>query len=83
MRESKKVRFIYAGNGGTAVRVYGGKPAFHAHLIEYGHIIRNEKDGAELGFAPGRHVFEEARTEFDGKFTEDIEKFLDELVNKL
>lgn len=91
--------YKYSGNGGTSIRVYSGKPAYHAHLIEYGHrLIQNHKiinvdgryitvkgrnEGKEIGFVPGLYVFEEARNEFKEEFYSDIEKFLDEVAKEL
>lgn len=74
--------YTYRGNGGTSIRVYGGKPAHHAHLIEYGHIIKN-KAGEEVGFAPGYHVFQEAADEFQPEFYSDTQKFIDEMADEL
>lgn len=74
--------YTYNGNGGTSIRVYGGKPAHHAHLIEYGHIIRN-KSGEEVGFAPGYHVFQEAADEFQPEFYSDTQKFIDKMADEL
>lgn len=74
--------YKYSGNGGTSIRVYSGKPAYHAHLIEYGHIIKN-KSGEEVGFAPGYHVFQEAADEFQPEFYNDVQKFIDEMADEL
>lgn len=74
--------YIYGGNGGISVRTYGGKPAFHAHLLEYGHR-QVTHDGQEVGFVPGYHIFEESKTEFEPIFNKDIEKFLEKAVAKL
>lgn len=74
--------YKYSGNGGTSIRVYSGKPAYHAHLIEYGHVIRN-KSGEEVGFAPGYHVFQEAADEFQPEFYSDTQKFIDEMADEL
>lgn len=74
--------YKYSGNGGTSIRVYSGKPAYHAHLIEYGHIIKN-KSGEEVGFAPGYHVFQEAADEFQPEFYSDTQKFIDKMADEL
>lgn len=70
-------------NKETAVRVFAGKPAFHAHLLEYGHIIRNEENGAELGFAPGYHIFEESAKEFEAPFFQSVNQFIDEVAKTI
>ena len=75
--------YQYSGNNGLSVRVYGGKPSHHAHLIEYGHVIRKQEGGPELGFVPGLHVFEEAREEFTPIFAKDVEDFIDEMTENL
>lgn len=88
--------YQYSGNGGTAVRVYGGKPAYHAHLLEYGHrlvqkgkvicingkyiTVKKKGEKKEIGFVPGLHVFEESRNEFKETFYQDIESFLNGIV---
>ena len=75
--------YKYRGNGGTSIRVYAGKPAYHAHLLEYGHVIRKEKGGEELGFVPGLHIFAESGEEFAPEFEKDTEKFIDEMTEIL
>lgn len=70
-------------NKETAVRVFAGKPAFHAHLLEYGHIIKREKDDAELGFVPGHHVFEESAKEFKEPFFQAANQFIDEVAKTI
>lgn len=77
---------VFIGNDGeTVVRVYNASP--HAHLIEDGHIVRNEPNGPEIGFAPGKRVLEKGMNEFDnsGLSGEMISDWLDELLeqNKL
>lgn len=68
--------YVYRGNGATATRVYSSAP--HGHLIENGHR-QVTKDGEELGFVPGKHVFEEAGKAFEGEYNEDVDDFLDDL----
>ena len=29
--------YKYSGNGADSIRVYSGRPAYHGHLVEYGH----------------------------------------------
>ncbi|MBO7747356.1 HK97 gp10 family phage protein [Paenibacillus sp. MWE-103] len=63
----------------TVVRVYGSSP--HAHLIEYGH--RNvTKSGEEVGFTPGKRVFEKTRKAFEQEFVDDCDAFIDEMLEK-
>ena len=61
----------------NSVRVYGGSP--HAHLIEYGHR-KVTKDGKEVGYVEGKHVFEKSKNEFESEFNKDCEKFIDDVV---
>lgn len=63
----------------TSIRVYGSSP--HSHLIEYGHR-QVTKDGKEVGFVKGQHVFEKARKEFQPTFISDVNDFIDELLDK-
>jgi len=71
--------YIYSGNGGNSIRIYSNAP--HAHLIENGHRIVN-KSGAEKGFKPGLHIFEDSRKEFESQFYNDIENFIDDVIGK-
>lgn len=73
--------YTFKGNGGLAIRVYGGKPAYHIHLLEYGHKQVTE-DGKEVGFVKGEHFFEEAAKEFEGTHYSDVQKFLDSTLEK-
>lgn len=62
-----------------AVRVYNSSP--HAHLLEYGHRMVT-KSGKEVGFVRGNPITEKESKKFENKFTKDIEKFVDELLNE-
>jgi len=73
--------YTFKGNGGLSIRVYGGSPAHHIHLLEYGHR-QITKDGKEVGFIQGNHFFEEAAKEFPNKYYADVQKFLDETLDK-
>jgi hypothetical protein len=73
--------YTFKGNGGLSIRVYGGKPAYHIHLLEYGHKLVS-KDGKELGFVKGQHFFEEAANKFPETHYKDVQKFLDETLDK-
>lgn len=81
----KRGKVFIGDNGARVVRVYNSSP--HAHLIEDGHIIRNESDGSVLGFARGKRVLEKGMGEFDssGVAGEMIADWMDELLeqNKL
>lgn len=73
--------YTFKGNGGQSIRVYGGKPAYHIHLLEYGHR-KVSKDGEELGFVKGAHFFEDAAKEFPETHYKDLQAFLDETLDK-
>lgn len=70
---------VYDFKGNLSVRTYSAAP--HAHLIEFGHIIKT-RNGKEKGFKPGYHVFEKAAKEFEDEFVEDTELFIDDLLNE-
>lgn len=59
------------------VRVYNNMP--HAHLIEYGHIIK-DKTGKEHGFKKGDRILEEARAEFQDEFVKNADGLIDEII---
>lgn len=59
------------------VRVYNSQP--HAHLIEYGHVIKG-KNGVEHGFKEGYHIMEESEREFRDKFIKATDGFIDEVI---
>ena len=60
-----------------SIRVYSGSPAFHGHLIEYGHRTKNG------GMTRAYHVFKTSADEFQSKYEKDCEKFVDEITSKL
>lgn len=55
----------------------------HAHLIEYGHVVKNKKGGPELGFAPGQHILQTSLDELDREWDSDLEKWFGNLVKEL
>ena len=73
--------YIYSGNGGLSVRVYGAAP--HAHLVEQGHNIKNKKDGAILGRTRAFYVLDKSAREFESEFQKDINDFIDEVAGEL
>jgi len=62
-----------------SIRVYNSSP--HAHLIEYGHRIV-DKNGIEKGFKKGEFVLEEVTKEFENSYYNDVENFIDDLLDK-
>lgn len=79
-RKSIKRGKVYAYRGAQAIRVYSSAP--HAHLIENGHRMVTH-DGREVGFVPGKHVFEKAGKAFEPVFVKDIDQFLEGFFKKL
>lgn len=55
----------------------------HAHLIEYGHVIKNRKDGPELGFIPGKHMLQTSFDEMNSQWEGDLRKWFDDLIKEL
>ena len=79
-RKSIKRGKVYDYQGTHAIRVYSNAP--HAHLIEAGHRMVAH-NGREVGFVPGKHVFEKAGNAFEPVFVKDIDQFLEESLEKL
>lgn len=71
--------YLYQGNRAWSIRVYSGAP--HAHLIEKGHR-QVTKDGKEVGFVQGKHVFEDSEKQFTNEYFNDVQNFLDDLLDK-
>lgn len=72
--------YKYYVDGSMAIRVYAGKPAYHAHLIDRGHRIV-DKNGKEHGFKKGVHFFEAGAKEYEEQYYKDTEDFIDDLLN--
>lgn len=70
---------VYKYDGDFAVRAYSGHPL--THLLNNGHRIVTP-DGEEKGFVLGYHFMEDAENGFKGDFYEDIDSFLDDLLDK-
>lgn len=70
----------YYYNSNLSIRAYSTAP--HAHLIEKGHR-QVTKDGKEVGWVDGQHIFEDSQKEFENEYFEDNEKFVEELVKTL
>ena len=79
-RKSIKRGKVYDYLGAQAIRVYSNAP--HAHLIENGHRMVT-RDGREVGFVPGKHVFEKAGKAFEPVFVKDIDQLLEESLEKI
>lgn len=68
---------VYRYNGFLSCRSFNNSP--HAHLIEYGHLQKT-KNG-EI-FVPGKHVLEETSKDFEDQYYEDVEKFVDQMMEE-
>lgn len=73
--------YTFKSNGGLSIRVYGGNPGYHIHLLEYGHR-QVTKDGKEVGFVKGKKFFEKAAKQFESVHYDDVQKFLDAALEK-
>ena len=71
--------YRYSGTGDLAIRAYSGAP--HGHLIEDGHR-QVTKDGREVGFVRGKHVFKDAAKQFEPTHYENTQKFIDDVLEK-
>lgn len=69
--------YKYSGNGADAIRVYAGKPAYHGHLVEYGHKTPNG------GRTKAYHIFKTAADDFESTYETDSEKFADKIAEPL
>ena len=82
--------YRYRENDNLSVRVYGGKPAHHAHLIDRGHRIvvphnwrrkpRKRGGGEVKGRAKAFPFFQPAGEKFEDEFKNDCQEFLDDLI---
>jgi len=72
--------YKYRVDNSMAVRVYAGRPANHAHLLNDGHRIV-DKNGKEHGFAKGLHFFESGADMYEGEYYKDTQDFLDDMLD--
>jgi hypothetical protein len=72
---------VYKYNGNMACRAINSSP--HAHLLEYGHL-QVDKEGKSVGkgFVPGFHVFEKTQKEFQSKYYDNCEEFVEEMIRE-
>lgn len=69
-------------DGGTyAQRVYAGKPAYHAGLVEFGHKMSGwAARGGKTRQFEGKKVFSDAHDEFQPTFEQDAEEWVTTLL---
>ena len=72
--------YKYKPENSMAVRVYAGKPAYHAHLLDRGHRII-DKTGKEHGFYKGQHFMEGGAKLYEKEYYQDTQKFIDDLLD--
>jgi len=65
---------VYKYGDADCARFYNNSP--HGHLIENGH---KNKNGS---FTLGKYVLQKAGQQFEQEFSEDIEKFAEDILNK-
>lgn len=72
---------VYKYNGDElATRCYSKDPK--AHLLEKGHK-QLTKDGEEVGWVDGYHIFEESEKEFENTYYDESEKFVNQIIDKI
>ncbi len=69
---------VYKYEDSLSIRAYSGDAK--AHLLENGH--RLVKNGEEIGFVEGEHVFSDAEKEFEQQYYSDVQKFIDDMLDK-
>lgn len=75
--------YIYKKTNASSIRVYAGRPANHAHLLEEGHkMVRHDKVDSGK-FVKGYHIFKLAANEFESTYAMDCEKFASKITNDL
>lgn len=82
--------YAYKSKDNLSVRVYGGKPSYHAHLIDRGHDIvtpyrwknkaRKHGGGVKKGRARAFPFFQPAAEGFQREFEKDCEDYIDDLL---
>ena len=75
--------YKFSETGADSIRVYAGSPAYHAHLIEYGHriVTRGKRDTGEI--VEGKRVFNKAAADYESTYERNCEKFADKLMSEL
>lgn len=74
--------YKYGGRDGNfAVRVFGGKPAHHAHLVNYGHriVIKGVDTGKRTR---AFKFFEKGAIEYAPQWDKDVRNYVDTLLKE-
>lgn len=72
--------YFHKATDAYAVRVYAGKPGYHANLLEYGHRIFLPPNMTEWGYFKGYNFFRDGMEKYAPVFYEDVDKFVDKLL---
>jgi len=76
--------YVHDATGADSIRVFVGRPAYHGHLIEYGHkMLDKNKKPTKRDYVQGYHVLQEASDEFERKYEKDTEKFFNKITKPL
>ena len=70
-------KLVDDGVGATAL-VWNSAP--HFHLVENGHQV--VRGGRVVGFAPGKHIMEKTRNEYEDIVPERFEKMVDDILRE-
>lgn len=70
-------KLVDDGVGATAL-VWNSAP--HFHLVENGHQV--VRSGRVVGFAPGKHIMEKTRNEYEDIVPERFEKMVDDILRE-
>jgi len=71
----------YKFNGAWSARAFNSSP--HAHLLDKGFIWKPHKgQKGEEKFIPGFNFMEDARKAFEGQYYNDVEDFIDDVLEK-
>lgn len=70
--------YVYNGDS-YQVRVYNKAP--HAHLIEHGHVFYHRGKKTDK-YVKGKHIVGETVKEFDSKFKQLADNFVDDLLER-
>lgn len=80
-----KLGKVWVDNGEYKIRVFNNAP--HAHLIEDGHRIvvggKLGEGGQEVGFVPGKKVIDKANREIESKWSTQLRKEIDRMIDKM
>lgn len=70
---------VYKYDGKFACRAINSSS--HAHLLENGHIQKTPS-GKEVGFIPGFRPFEKALKDFQNRYYDNCEEFVDQMIRE-